>query len=81
MKKSTPLIVPVRLARRCGLDGFTTSIEGGFFATSLGGLEYSVATTTGRKVQLECLWLSGASGLEAAEPEWLGYHYPGVVVS
>lgn len=78
MSKSTKsILVPVRLARRGGLEGFSSTVEGGFFATSLGTLVAIIAA--GRKVELECLWLT-EGGATGAEPEWLAHHYPGVVL-
>lgn len=72
MKKPAKVTsVPVKLARRCGLEGFSTVAAGGYFSTTLDGL---LAHFPGARV--ECLWLTGGSGLECAEPEWLAHHYP-----
>lgn len=71
MKKSAKVTtVPVKLARRCGLEGFSTAAGGGYFSTSLGGLMDHFPSA-----RAECLWLTG-HGLEGAEPAWLAHHYP-----
>lgn len=73
MKKKTAKVteVPVKLAFRCGLEGFSTAAGGGYFSTSLGGLMAHFPGAT-----LVALWLEGHSGLECAEPAWLQHHYP-----
>lgn len=75
MKKKPAVLVPVKVARRGTLEGFSTPVGGGFFSLDLYTLREKVAGALGRSVELECLWLSH-SGLEAAESSWLQAHYP-----
>jgi len=72
-KKTVP--VPVKLARRCGLDGYSTTVAGGLFSLDLHTLRSNAAAALGRSVELECLWLS-SSGLDAFEASWGQAHYP-----
>lgn len=71
-----PLVVPVRVARRIGLDGFSTTAEGGVFSLDLRGLLVKVSDLADRPTVAHCLWLEGASGVDACEPEWFAHHHP-----
>jgi hypothetical protein len=62
--------IPVRLARRGTLDGYSTTEDGGHFALDLGVL---MDRFPGCKP--DCLWLTTPAP-NGAERAWYEHHYP-----